>query len=413
MLDLRPEGNQFTRLREFVEVNLSAGMQEFALTGFWTYLLETEIARKLIASDSSFSRRDPDRLAGYQRLEAAYSEHNPGELVDFPQRLVYYVSRVVSQTDDSMMSAESIMQSLYLGEAIPLREAVVEYLQHKESVWLLIDNLDKSWPVGGSSSIDILLIRSLLEATRKLRNQLHDREVEFKSLIFLRSDVYERLVEEVPDKGKDTAIRLQWDDPAAFERVVQRRILASTDLQGDFREQVWPTICAPLVNTEDSFAFILDRTLMRPRDLLIFLRRCVETAINRGHSRISEEDILFAERGYSNDLLLNVQYEIIDLNPTYRNLLEAFASAPAELTIDDARLQLAVYAGLENPSDADEAIHILIRYGFLGVKSDAFNTPNFVFSFSGGFARLRHALHHGNGTLVIHPAFRSALHVSL
>ena len=327
VLDLRPEGHQFTRLREFVEAQLSRGMQEFALTGFWTYLLLTEIARKLLDEDSLLARRDHYRLGRYQRLEAAYSEHNPGDLVDFPQRLVYYVGRLVSQPNRSATSAEAIMQSLYVGEVKPLRLAVIEYLQDKSSIWLLIDNLDKSWPIGGSSSTDILLIRSLLEATRKLHNQLQERDVEFKSLVFLRSDIYEHLVEAAPDKGKDTAIRLEWDDPAALERIVERRILASTDLQGNFREELWPSICVPLVNTEDSFGFILDRTLMRPRDLLLFLHRCVETAINRGHNRVHEDDILFAQKGYSNDMLLNLQFEIVDLNPAYDNLLEAFAGA--------------------------------------------------------------------------------------
>ena len=286
-------------------------------------------------------------------------------------------------------------------------------MQDKSSIWLLIDNLDKSWPIGGSSSTDILLIRSLLEATRKLHNQLQERDVEFKSLVFLRSDIYEHLVEEAPDKGKDTAIRLEWDDPAALERIVERRILASTDLQGNFRDELWPSICVPLVNTEDSFGFILDRTLMRPRDLLLFLHRCVETAINRGHNRVHEDDILFAQKGYSNDMLLNLQFEIVDLNPAYDDLLEAFAGAAPELEMDDARLHLEVYAGIEDPKEAEKAIHTLIRYGFLGVKGGAFREPTYAFSFSGGFARLRYPLDHDDGTLVIHPAFRRALEISI
>ena len=411
VLDLRPEGNQFARLREFVDGRLSAGVQEFTFTGFWTYLLLTEIARKILENDKSLARRDPDRLRAYQRLQEVYADHNPGEFVDFPQRLVYYVDRLVAQEDLSTMTGELLMQSLYAGEAIPLREAVTEYLQHKHSVWLLIDNLDKSWPIGGATSIDILLIRSLLEATRKLRNQLEDRSVEFSCLVFLRSDIHERLLEDTPDKGKDTAIRLEWSDPESFERVIERRILASTDLYGTFREDLWPSICLPLVKGEDSFGYILDRTLMRPRDLLLFLHRCVETAINRGHSRISEEDILFAEKGYSNDMLVNVQYEIIDLNPMYGNIIEAFALAAPELTLEDTRLQLAVYAGLEDQNDADKAIHVLVRYGFFGVKGGAFTMPAYAFSFNTGFDRLRHRLDHDNATLVIHPAFRAALDV--
>lgn len=416
VLDLRPEGNQFARLREYVELQLSGGMQEYALTGFWTYLLLTEIARKVLEQDRMLARRDPERLERYQNLERAYGSHNPGELVDFPQRLVHYVGRLVTQgtrAGEDVISVESIMQSLYAGESTELRDAVVEYLYHKNSVWLLIDNLDKSWPIGGSSSTDMLLIRSLLEASRKLRNQLQDRNTEFKSLVFLRSDIYDHLLQEIPDKGKDTAIRLEWDDPVAFERIIERRIVASTDLQGDFREEIWPAVCTPLVNTDDSFGYILDRTLMRPRDLLMFLRRCVETAINRGNSRIEETDILFAEKGYSNDMLRNLQYEIEDLNPNYSGLLESFALATPELDLEDARLQLGVYAGLEDPEEADKALHTLLRYGFLGVTGGAFRKPTYAFAFNGGFARLRYPLDNDDGTLVIHPAFRAALELTV
>ena len=414
VLDLRPEGNQFSRLREYVEEHLSRGMQEFALTGFWTYLLLTEIARKILERDSKLARRDPERLARYQKLEDVYAHHNPGEQVDFPQRLVYYVGRLVTQAtkeDQTTISVETIMQSLYAGDSTPLRDAVVEYLQDKSSVWLLIDNLDKSWPIDGSSTTDILLIRSLLEASRKLRNELQDRNTEFKSLLFLRSDIYDHLLKEIPDKGKDTAIRLEWSDPASFERIVERRILASTDLQGDFRESIWPAICAPLVNTEDSFDFILGRTLMRPRDLLLFLHRCVETAINRGNSRIEEADVLFAEKGYSNDMLRNLQYEIEDLNPAYRDLLESFALSSSELDVEEARLHLGVYAGLEDSEDADKAILTLIRYGFLGVRGGVFRQATYAFSFNGGFDRLRYPLDNDDGTLVVHPAFHAALEV--
>jgi hypothetical protein len=37
------------------------------------------------------------------------------------------------------------------GDLRELSEAVREYLRSKESVWVLVDNLDKGWPVGGTT----------------------------------------------------------------------------------------------------------------------------------------------------------------------------------------------------------------------------------------------------------------------
>jgi hypothetical protein len=43
------------------------------------------------------------------------------------------------------------------------------------------------------------------------------------------------------------------------------------------------TICFKLVKGEDSFQYIIDRTLMRPRALIDCIKDCIGVAINRGH----------------------------------------------------------------------------------------------------------------------------------
>jgi hypothetical protein len=57
---------------------------------------------------------------------------------------------------------------------------------------------------------------------------------------------------------------------------------------------------APHVRGEYSFQFILNRTLMRPREALQFVRGCVNTAWrNHRRDKVTEQDILQAERAYS------------------------------------------------------------------------------------------------------------------
>jgi hypothetical protein len=300
-----------------------------------------------------------------------------------------------------------ITEIIFSGQVRTLRDGVTDYLQHKDMVWLLIDDLDKGWPIQGADSIDILLIRSLLEATRKLQQMIEGDGIEFRCLVFLRSDIYDRLLVETPDKGKDTAIQLQWDDVATFERIVERRILASTHLKGDFRTSLWPAFCDPLVGARSSFDYIIDRTLMRPRDLLLFLHRAIEAAINRGQSRITEETIQIAEDRYSNDILRNMQYEISDTNPGMAGVLDAFAGGSSLLSVEDALLALEILAGLEKEGDAKAGLRLLLWYGFLGVRSN--QEDHYAYSYAGEFGRLVDMALGGKGSLVIHPAFRAAL----
>ena len=53
-----------------------------------------------------------------------------------------------------------------------------------------------------------------------------------------------------------------------------------------------------------------------------------DTAINRGHNRVTAADIEFAEFGYSNEMLANTQAEIVDTNPDLDGVLGAFQGSP-------------------------------------------------------------------------------------
>ena len=129
-----------------------------------------------------------------------------------------------------------------------------------------MDNLDKAWPTRGASKVDILIVRTLLDATRKLQRELGAHEIDVKSLVFVRNDIYEHLILETSDKGKDTAITLDWDDPEVFKDIVAKRITSTTGINGDF-DDVWSALFDRHVGTRPAFAFVLDRSLMRPREL--------------------------------------------------------------------------------------------------------------------------------------------------
>ena len=411
VLDLKPEGHQFTKLRELVLDRLGPGLQEHTMVAFWNYILLGELARKALEQDARIAARDPLRYQPYKCLSDVYLRHDPGGYFDFSQRLLMQVDRISRLLGETRIEdvGGSLTQVIYSGDFRELSEAVSDYLKTKEAVWLLVDNLDKGWPVRGTSSIDILIVRSLLDATRKLQHQLEANEVEFECLVFLRSDIYEHLREETPDKGKDTAIRLDWEDAEVFAEIVRRRLESSGELQGSFRE-MWPHICAPLIDGQESFAYMIERTLMRPRDLLQFLRSAMHIAINRGHTRIDEEDLTQAERSYSEDLLLTTSFEIGDTYPKYSELLYAFEEAPATMSKRDVQDRLALAANVPQ-EQLDHALELLIWFGFLGVASFPHAKEKYSYDVQGNMRRLLYPLSTDDAQVVVHRAFRAALNV--
>lgn len=409
ILDLRPEGHQFTKLRELVLDRLGPGLQEHTMVAFWNYILLGELARKALDQDAKISTRDPARYPAYKRLKEVYLLHDPGGDFDFSQRLLMKVDRI-SRTLSGLAVEQvgaALTQAIYSGNFRELNEAVSEYLKTKERVWLLVDDLDKGWPVRGTSSIDILIVRSLLNAARKLQHQLEANDVNFECLVFLRSDIYEHLREDTPDKGKDTAIRLDWEDPEVFAEIIRRRVESSGELKGNFRE-MWPHLCVPLIDGQDSFTYMLERTLMRPRDLLQFLRTAMHITINRGHSRIEEDDLRQAERSYSEDLLLTTSFEIANTYPEYSELLYAFDDAPSVMSVDDARDRI-MYLGAVPEEEVNRVLELLIWFGFLGVASSPQAKEKYSFDVQGNIRRLLYPLSAGDARIVIHPAFRAAL----
>jgi hypothetical protein len=411
VLDLKPEGHQFTKLRELVLDRMPAGLQEHTMVAFWNYILLAELARKALDQDARIAAHDPARFQPYEKLRSVYEQHDPGGDFDFSQRLLMQVERISRQLEGRSLeeAGSRLTEIVYRSDLRGLNEAVCEYLRSKSQVWLLVDNLDKGWPVKGTSSLDILIVRSLLDATRKLQHQLEANEVEFDCLVFLRSDIYEHLRAETPDKGKDTAIRLDWEDPSVFQEIVRRRLTASTDLQGEFRE-LWPQICTPLIKGQDSFAFILERTLMRPRDMLQFLRDAIHTAINRGKPIIEEADLEQAERGYSEDLLLTTSFEIGDTYPEHADVLYAFEGAPIEMPKTELFDRL-VQVGSVMPAAAEQVMELLIWFGFLGVRA-GMGDERYSYDMPSNMRRLLYPLQSDDAILVVHPAFRAALHIS-
>lgn len=146
---------------------------------------------------------------------------------------------------------------------------------------------------------------------------------------------------------------------------------------------------------------------MRPRDLLRFVRACIDVALNRGHKRIEAEDVIQAETSYSLDLTTDFSYEITDTHPRYDGLLWVFDGAPASMAWDEAVDRVSRMLDMESV-EAESALDLLLWLGFLGVAMPGAE-PRFSYQVGGDAKRLTFGLKSGEGMVTIHPAFRISL----
>jgi nucleoside 2-deoxyribosyltransferase len=409
ILDLKPEGHQFTKLREVVLSKLTPGLQEHTMVAFWNYILLCELAQKIRDHEYSYAERDARRKVRYDALMSVYQRLVPAtEPGDFSERLLRQVDRLSARFDKAKTPTANneITETLFRGEIRDLGDVLADYLEEKEHVWVLVDNLDKSWPTRGASTEDILILRALLEATRKIQRQLEQRDVICHALVFLRNDIYEHLVHDTSDKGKDTAIVVDWPDPDVLKELVARRVRANTELTGSF-DDLWPQLATPNVGVQDSFGYVVSHTLMRPRDLLNFLHRAVEVAVNRRHAKIQEDDFRTAQRLYSEDLLLATAFELKDVFQGVPDPLYVFLGCPTYMSTTEveARLQQAGIGQLLMP----RAVTLLVWFGFLGVRDFARDEFQFSYEVRYNVDKLLASVRLGKSDFVVHPAFRDAL----
>jgi hypothetical protein len=411
VLDLKPDGHQLIKLREAIVEKLSEGFQNHTLAVFWEYLLILEIARKLLDRDSEHAYANPQSLDKYKALEAAYRMHVTDQEGDFSERILALVDRMIGAFEERSAQGElktsDITAVVYKSDINAIRAAILTYLSRSEEIWILFDNIDKGWPARGTKSEDITIVRCLLEASRKIQRTFGLRGQEAHTIVFLRKDVHDLLVDLTPDRGKEAAVNLDWSDPGLVRSLVSRRIKSSSQLDGDL-DSIWMRMCDPHVKGNDSFRYILDRTFLRPRDVLNFTRLAIQIGVSRDHQRVEEEDFLAAERIFSEDMTNDLRHEIRDVLSVQQDILSAFAKSSRVLSEDDVRLTLIV--GNIEEAMADRVIDTLLWFSFLGVVTG--EDERYSYQLSYNVERLRAvATRSPSLRFVIHPAFHTALEI--
>lgn len=373
VLDLMPEGYQLLKFKDRVLSTLAEGTVEHTITAFWEYLLLLELCYKLLEVDKELHKRDQSLYEKYQRLSAAYlSDEYVGE-GDFSERMSNLL-RDVSQAFESeysnggqlQLDAGQITRLLYRHDVARLRKDVVDYLQSKNEVWLLIDNLDKGWPAHGLRPEDLVIVRSLIEATRKIEREFQKRELVAHTAIFLRNDVYELLIDNTPDRGKERRANVDWVDPDLLRELLRRRIeFSEPDVEGVPFDTVWRRICIPVVEGVESSTYLIDRCLMRPRCLIDLVNQCKGFAVSLSHESIEPDDISKGLATYSTDLISEIALEMRDVDPTIENVLYGFIGAPRQ--VGEQKLN-EILASMDVPPEKVAAVQeILFWFGFLGV----------------------------------------------
>jgi len=167
--------------------------------------------------------------------------------------------------------------------------------------YILIDKIDEKWV---DDKVKYQLIRSLIEALKSLRKIRC-----LKVVVALRSDVLTKVIEDgnspglQRDKYDDHIVDLYWDKRELFE-LVDRRIGALYRRKYTKSDVHFGDIFESNVAHRAPFDYMIERSLLRPRDVISFANLALSSA--QGKTEVAAKDVKEAEAGYS-----RIRYEAL------------------------------------------------------------------------------------------------------
>ena len=251
----------------------------------------------------------------------------------------------------------AVLTNLLFESDIPrLREQIEILSQPFDSIAIFFDNLDKGWPIGGIEQFDLRTLRHLIETLERIRRDMSRKDVEIKHLVFIRSDVYELLVDQTSDRGKYNPIGVDWSDPEQLRRVITERVEVS--VPAEKFENAMAAMNPQLCGGKDTLEVLMEASMMRPRFLIDLCENMLTFAINRKHSAVQQNDIESALNQHSLYLVSIFGLEVRDVSKLPSDFVRKFKRKIKFLTAEE----VVGVLGIEDSN----VIDVLLSSGFLG-----------------------------------------------
>ena len=276
---------------------------------------------------------------------------------------------------------------------------------------MLFDNLDKSWSTAGVDSIDSITVRCLIDTVRKVEKDMQKKGHQFCCILFARNDVYHYLMAHTPDYGKEMRVTLDWSNPDLLREMLRLRLISNLndEYENAAFSDIWASICVSPVFGEESSSFLIERSLMRPRNLLKLFNYARAFAVNFGKEKVDIDDFFKGLKAYSQDLLIEVNRELSDVFPEAANLLYYFIDSEVKMNVQE--LEKIIFEAGVDAKNVDAIREFLLYHGLLGLSLE--DKDQYIFDVGYDLKQIKIRLERlgANAKFVLNPAFVPALEI--
>lgn len=372
VVELVPEDYSYELLSQTMAAEQKgAWAKQGGYSAAWKFLLYV-LAMKAVNRATGLKTGSARRIYDYLRDNHKDNNTNPiGLLISYLKRL----EGIKLGKLEAAVKARNLHQLYRLEELEPLLDDL-NALAKDTPVVLLVDELDRGWD---ASEDAIAFVAGLFQAALAINLRTPNVRV----LISLRRELYENIpaIYEDAQKVRDVIETIEWDE-ASLLTLVAKRIARSAGLPTETTaEAAWATFCAEQLEYRkaNSFNYVVDRTLYRPREILQLCHSIQDTATQRTATLPYNYAIIAeAEHEYSVERSKDLAAEYRFQFPGLLSVFETFRGRPYSMDRSDLEMHcLAIATGefhveqeqVWRDVEPDTLIDRLWRIGFLRAQA--------------------------------------------
>jgi hypothetical protein len=227
--------------------------------------------------------------------------------------------------------AQEVVNRVQIKELSEVIDALDKILDDpQERFYVIIDRLDEQWV---EDQLRYHLIRALIETARDFRKVRN-----CKIIIALRQDLLDRVFRLTRDAGfqeekyESLYLPVSWSKEQ-LTQVLDRRIDQLVRSRYTKKAVSHRDLLPDTVRGLPAIEWLLQRTMMRPRDIILFFNACIEQAADR--PVINEKLLSQAEGEYSRNRLRSIADEWAADYPNLMAFTAILKQRPAVFSLED------------------------------------------------------------------------------
>lgn len=360
VLELSPEDYSYELLSEYLrsEKEGSWGKQS-AYSVAWQYLLYNLIFKRIAKNKRGLLLGAQKNIYNYvNSSEIATQTSSIGILVNYLKR----IERVKLESYEGGIRSD--LQALYDLEEIKSLLPSLKNVLNNTRITVLVDELDKGWD---NSEDAKYFLAGLFQAIQKIN--LIDQSL--RVYVSIRQELFDNIpqIYEDAQKIREDVEIIRWGKSELLELIARRIAHSFPEAEKLPALKRWKTIFVSKLSSSniESLDYIIDRTQLRPRELLQFCKRCIECAdYSLVAKRIDECAITAAEESYSEQKTRDLASEYRFQYPHLLDVFEVFRGRKTYYTKED--LDYLLLSLVVGEIDVESAASWVLDLDYLELK---------------------------------------------